>query len=339
TDCPASPDERRTDPWLSFAADGDLYLAGVPGQRGDVFAITSVRVERLPRGAREWGIATTADQGPAFNDKEALVADPRRPGVAFVAYTREAAAGWVARTDDGGATWTAPVRAAPGTQSRPALGLVPVVLDDGTVLVVYGDPARGRFRAVRSRDDGATWSAPRVIGGDRPLNEPGDGAGGTLRTTASNPQVGAHGRRVAVAWADVRAKAIRMVVSGDRGRTWRSRRVVTVRGTGTAKPFLPAVAVDRRGVIGVTYHLLLPGRGRRVDVWFAHSHDGGRTWRRARVLGPMSLATAPRAGSSRFLGDYTGLAATGRGFVAALVATGTLAPEGRSDVRVALLRP
>jgi hypothetical protein len=105
--------------------------------------------------------------------------------------------------------------------------------------------------------------------------------------------------------------------------------VATSQGRGPGTPFLPALARHADGTLALTtYHLL---SGRRAEVRL-HLRTGGR-WRNER-LASFSLAPAPRAGSNRFLADYTGLVATRDGFVAAYPVAGGRARNGPSDVEV-----
>ncbi len=327
TTCPLAFGDRASDPWLAFGAQGRLWLASVPGSRvPGPLPTTRVAVATSPSPGAPFGPPAFADAGPAFHDKETLTAHPTRPGVAYAVWTLGARAGFFARTQDGGATWSAPVRIAPGDGPRPALGLVlHVVRGDELVVVLGTGPLEGRVRVVRSTDGGRTWTTPRTVAGERELPEPRG-----LRTGAFLPQVGARGRRVVVARADVARRTVRLAESRDGGRTWTRERAV-VRGPGT--PFLPAVAVGRDGTVAMTTHHL---RGRRVEVR-AHLRGSGGRWR-ARRLTSFALAGAPRAGADRFLADYTGLVAVPGGFVAAYVVAGGAARSGPSDVAVQRLR-
>jgi hypothetical protein len=90
------------------------------------------------------------------------------------------------------------------------------------------------------------------------------------------------------------------------------------------------VATD--GTVGVTYYDFrhdCPGDDElTTNVWFAHSHDGGRSWAETPVADePFDLNSA-----EGFLGGYFGLAAVPGGFAAAFVQARPAAPEPPTDV-------
>ncbi len=107
--------------------------------------------------------------------------------------------------------------------------------------------------------------------------------------------------------------------------------------------FKPAVAVDSHGTVGVTWYDLRndrPGDGAlTADVWFAHSDDGGTSWRQTHVAGPTDLRTAPLPGHN-YVGEYQGLAALrGRGFAAVFTLAGPQAQDGPTDIFFARIGP
>jgi hypothetical protein len=125
--------------------------------------------------------------------------------------------------------------------------------------------------------------------------------------------------------------------SRDGGRSWSAPGTVAHVPT---QAFIPGVAVAKGGVVGVSWDDFT-GDVRGDDklttrVWFAHSHDRGRSWERRRIGWPFDMLTTPRTSSTgvagRFVGDYQGLAGSGRGFVA-VFAQGQAIGGGKPDVR------
>jgi hypothetical protein len=131
-----------------------------------------------------------------------------------------------------------------------------------------------------------------------------------------------------------------MSKSADGALSWSPPAVVA---SSTGQMFLPSVAVDRRGAVGVTYddtrntttgHLT-------TDVWLSRSNDGGAHWAESHVSGPFETLTASESDSSGvqglFLGDYQGLAGLPSGFAAAFAQARPIATHGPSDMYFAAL--
>ncbi len=105
--------------------------------------------------------------------------------------------------------------------------------------------------------------------------------------------------------------------STDRGRNWST----PVKVNQTAVPaaaFNGTVEVSTDGTVGVLYYDFrgndaVPGLP--TDVFLAHSHDFGATWQEQHIGGPFDMEKAPFA-RGFFLGDYQGLTAVGRDFLA-----------------------
>ena len=103
----------------------------------------------------------------------------------------------------------------------------------------------------------------------------------------------------------------------------------------------------RDGTVGVIYHddrRDKPGDAVwTTDVWFAHSHDRGRTWREIHLAGPSNYRQPPglsepedrRAFSVR---EYEGMVALPAGFGAAFFQGRGAARQGLSDIFFARVR-
>jgi hypothetical protein len=187
--------ERASDPWVSFAPNGDAHQVALT--LNDSNPTNAVLVSKSTDGGDTWSepITLIRDTSPtAFNDKESLTADPtdaegRRVYVVWdrvgfseaqvSATIAEQGVGvlgptWFTRTMDGGASWE-PARMIfnPGLRSQ-TIGNQIVVLPDGTLVNGFtlisnlsGVPRlRGTtpetaeldVAVIRSTDQGATWS-------------------------------------------------------------------------------------------------------------------------------------------------------------------------------------
>jgi photosystem II stability/assembly factor-like uncharacterized protein len=327
-----------SDPWVAIGPEGTAYLAALPFAAGRAkrprrAEVAINRAAPTAGGAPgAWSAPTTLTAGRAFDDKPAVTADPRRPGVAYAVWHRGART-LLSRTRDTGVTWSDP-RAV--RSLRHAVGQVIVPLPGGRLLMTglaFGRPRRP-FVAVRSEDAGRTWGRRVRFGvrGPAVAHRKGDER---LRT-GGFPAVAVlpEGTIVAV-WtaAGRRRSRLLRVVSRDGGRTWSPATVVLRR---PGRMFTPELAAAPGGTLGVSWTEVAAGSAARrpltTDAYFASSPDGGRTWRARRIAGPFDLRRAPRAGRARFLGDYTGLVAVRGGFGVLTAVAPPTAVRGRSDV-------
>ena len=268
---------RATDPWLSFAPNGDLYLMSL-ALRTEVLTNTGLRatvdnallVARSTDGGRTWSDpATLIREGCAhFNDKNSVTADPNDAEFVYAVWTRYsfptpsaepsclgavnarisadipgaasfAAPGWFTRTTDGGRTWEQAREIVPVGQGVYTIDHQIVVLPTGAFVGELVD-----FFVLES-----------------------------VRANAH----GARGPKVA------------LTRSRDRGATWAREIVIDdVRFIGTRDPLTGAAvrtafnldaAVDP--TTGTLYAVWVDGRfsvGLHADIAFAMSTDGGTTW-------------------------------------------------------------
>ena len=172
--------ERASDPWVTFAPNGDVYQIAIAFN--DSNPINAVLVSKSTDGGKTWGNPVTLirDTAPTvFNDKESITADPNDARFVYAVWDRlvfpaeeargrapERAIGfrgpaWFARTTDGGQTWTS---ASFGLSSP----FVEAVLVSPTFpkdrMVLAGTREGGLFRSF---DAGRTW-APVDLWGTRP---------------------------------------------------------------------------------------------------------------------------------------------------------------------------
>jgi hypothetical protein len=207
---------------------------------------------------------------------------------------------------------------------------------------------------MRSGNRGRTWSPPRLIARIRHPVAPHDPKSkAEVRAFPVIDTAVAGDGTAYVVWNEIfseRRSRIFIARSPDGGRVWSAPATVARVST---QAFLPAVAVAKGGLVGVTWDDFSGDRPRddklTTRVWFAHSHDRGRSWRRRSLGGPFDMLTTPKTSSTgvagRFVGDYQGLAATGHGFAAVFAegkgigrrAAGTRPVRGPSDVFFARL--
>jgi hypothetical protein len=373
--CTRGRDDRTSDPWLSIGADGTVYQSSltftvIPALSG-LAGPTALRVSRSRDGGRTFSRPTTIVDAGQYDDREAVTADPRRRGHAFVVWVRrlgrlgEFGSEYFSRTSDHGRTFSAPrpiTAVQPGTPSLTDARLpdptLLEVLPGGALLNVYLEANPSPFLglapipwviwAQRSRDRGRSWSAPVRIADIGTPSAPRDpDTGAEVRAFNVVSTALARDGTAYVVWNEIRSpRSARILISRSRdaGRTWT--RPGTVARLGT-QAFLPNVAVMADGTVGVSFDDFRndrPGDGRlSTDVWFRHSHDGGRSWRERHLAGPFDMLTASRTSSTdiagRFVGDYQGLVALPNGFGAVFAQAKPAARAGPSDVffaRVAL---
>jgi hypothetical protein len=230
----------------------------------------------------------------------------------------------VSTSEDGGAHWTPAKEAVnehPGATHQ-AVGAVPVVLPNGHVVIVYADANpgaytfTGTYKAIRSTDGGATWSAPSVIATADPFAEEGNG----LRAP-NIPSPAVSGNTIWVAFQDQSFAAGRndivLTSSTNEGSTWSALLNAT-----PAEPeldhFSPDIAVAGN-TISLTYRTHTPSNVNAdpvVDAVYRAIQNG------VTVSGPTNLYGASDASLAsfttvagaqlRFFGDYAGIAFDGK---------------------------
>lgn len=335
------------DPQVAFGQDGTAYVStlstGTP---------TRVRVNASFDGGRSWGDAAEAHRD-AFDDRPVLATDARDASKAYVAFAPGAYGGvLLVRTEDGGRTWSLPSFAAPPDDEWSPWPNVLLSPAQDSVVLVYSlinpyEPVQpfGPLRSVRSDDGGRTWSAPATIA-DLPqgyAHDPDTGQKLRSQSFAASAAAAPDGTLYATWQANPSKDEGRIMFASSRdGKRWSTPApIATVAG----QVFTPTVAVTPEGTLGVYWYDFRrdrPGDAElTTDVWFAHSHDGGATWRESHVHGPFDARRTDsdpeeKTFAPAYFGDYSGFAGMRRGFAAAFVATGDL-PEsmGTTDLMFA----
>jgi hypothetical protein len=339
------PLPRASDPWVSIAPNGDIYvsvLSAVSVNGPD----ETINISKSTDGGYTWGAPTAliSDTDPHFfDDKETVTADPTNSNYVYVTWDRLTfdpntfafvdGPAMLARSTNGGQTWTNSVIFAGGTNTQ-TLGNQIVVLPNGNLLDVFDyfdfNANTATFEVIRSTDHGVSWSAPVAVAADDsigvsdPNTAAGVRAGGSIPGIAVNRTTGA----VYIVWEDGRFsgfthEGIAISQSTDGGSTWSMPVQVNQTPTGILssdqQAFTPQVAVAANGVIAVTYYDFrnnTGGPGLATDYWVAFANPGSSlTFGNEQRLTPGSFngELAPNA-FGLMIGDYMGLVAGGVSF-------------------------
>jgi hypothetical protein len=303
--------DRISDPVVARDDVHGTWLAAALG----VGAVTTIPVYASTTGTA-WALQTIArqlpppPQQPIGLDKDWLSCDNRpasqHRGTCYLAYTNLVTGSLeVQSSQDGGKTWSVAVAASPPGSD---LGAIPVMLPDGTVVVVWVTDDLSTIEASTSADGGQSFSAPVVVTtlvSDMPF----------LRAPPL-PSAAETATGVVVVWPDCSAHTacsandIRLASSGD-GKTWTA--PVTV--ASGADYVTPSVGASGNSVAIVAYSR--PDASKTsLGVRLFRSLDGGATWASplrldAQPMQISSLAQSQSDGIGGFLGDYDAVAFVG----------------------------
>ena len=349
---------RASDPWVAITPDGTAFQIAIAfgGGATESTGPNVVAVSRSRDGGVSWESPRVLKQDgvEAFNDKEAVSADPTAARYVYAVWDRsgpnDSSATWFARTTDGGDSWE-PARMIydPGPNGSTLNNQI-VVLPDGTLINFFsefslsqGSTTSVQLALMRSIDKGLTWSARVRVADSLAVGTSDPDAGTHIRDGAALGHITADRQgRLFVVWQDARLSAglrdaVLLTSSNDGGLTWTN--PVRVNSAGSVPAFVPSVAVARDGTIGVTYFDFrnnTPDRNTLLtDYWLARSRDGV-TWTDTHVAGTFDYAIAPSAGGL-FLGDYQGIATVGNAFVPFFARTNANDFGNRSDIVAAFI--
>lgn len=320
--------ENTGDPAVAYGPDGTAYFAALtlrghpleekPAKPAHNWDGRKTLLFRRPAGDTKW-------EGPAafdFADREYVVVDAtdrESRGRVYVTGDPRPKSGFVVFTSrDGGRTFPDPGVRADTTGS--SLGNA-VVASDGTLIGGFADG--GHVRAVPSTDGGRTFRPSVVVdtfvrAGMR--KDPKHNNVNHFMSLAIDATSGPHQDRVYVAWPDRRSgrSRIYLAYSSDRGATWSRARVVTDDPPGdTTDQFMPTLAVNRAGVVGLLWYDRRDNPDNRSYYpRFTASTDGGATWIPSVRISTAPYAAGPVSQKSAFAGnggDTAGLAVTADG--------------------------
>lgn len=264
-----------------------------------------------------------------FNDKESLWVDdlPSSPyfGRVYVSWTEFRSAlqlpaepVQVAISTDGGRTFGPPKKLSPAFNNNSIGGRQGSAVrtgPDGTAYVAW-EEGNSQVVAV-SRNGGAKWSRPVVIGAVADLDDPIPGANfrtDSFLSIAADPRSGS--TTLYAAWANRTAAGGRIVVatSTDRGATWSA--PVDVSSAAQGYAFFQGLDVAPNGRVDVAFQALRArdpstfGTGNAtIDSWFTSKAPGGPWTPPVRVSSQSSdpAASAQNNLQRQFWGDYNTL--------------------------------
>jgi hypothetical protein len=371
--------ERATDPWVTFAPNGDLYHLSL--SFNDSNTNNALLVSKSTNGGDTWSepITIIRDTAPTvFNDKQSITADPYNSNFVYATWDRlvfpseQASASaalhalgyrgpiWFARTTNGGATWE-PARMIydPGEVNQ-TIGSQIVVLPNGDLVNVFNliynfknaHQVRGyNVAVIRSTDKGVTWSAPILVNDLRTVEVHDPETGEAVRTGDIIPEIAVDpgNGNLYVVWQDGRFSGlahddIAFSMSTDGGLTWTAPAKINLTPDNTAA-FTASVHVAADGTVGATYYDFRNNTSDPAtlptDYWFAHCH--------ANCTNPVNWSESHVSGPfdmktapfavGYFVGDYEGLAGFGNTFVALFVQANSGNTTNRTDVFAATIQP
>jgi hypothetical protein len=356
TVCTGGRADAASDPWVSAGPRGAVYFSGAEAFLSSLTAPPPIAfgASHSADGGLSWSTPSLLSGRSPRNDKETIAANPRRAGHAYMVWANRDMPPTApstsflrfSRTQDGGTHWSKPttINHAPTNAFDQSSQII--VLPHGALLALFSRVTvradgtfAGSILASRSTNEGRTWQ-PAVRAQSMPLQPFTDPQSGDPLPNQDDGIFSASvgpGGATYIAWDQNRTPgsgSIRFTKSTNGGRTWSTpRRLPGVH----AFAFEPAIAIDAPKSIGITWYDMRhdhPSDNQlTTDVWFAHSNDGGKTWKQSHVAGPFDYRSAPRPGGFPRLGEYQGLAPLHpRGFAAIFTIARPRAQNGPDDI-------
>jgi hypothetical protein len=348
--------ERASDPWISFGPDGTAhYMALVTDNSVNENAMV---VGRSTDGGATWSSPVVIARSPAqdstkrsvFNDKNTITADPHDARLVYATWTlfrTGFVSLMVSRSTDGGLSWSPALpiatmgHVANAESATFRQGAQIVVLPDKTLVnafyrIVFDfSTANVRLEQaiLRSTDQGKSWTRVDIpVSAFQSAFAVDPESGFSVRDAGTLPSVATSriSNRVYVAWQDAAANSQGLVgsyvaVSSDSGKTWSPPRRVNQGTADTVQAFLPTVAVNDQGTVGVLFYDfrndVLGDTPLSTDVHLS-VFDADLNYLTEHRLTPQSFDMRMSAiARGYFPGDYVGLSSTGTDFVAAFTRT------------------
>jgi hypothetical protein len=338
--------QRASDPWVTIAPNGDVYVSCLPLNDPSVQSSYGVYVNKSTDGGFTWSNPTALivnTNNNLENDKDSITADSTNSNYVYAVWDR-LNSGAVSNqgpgptlfsvTSNAGQTWSTPQDILDPSNGQTISNQI-VVLPNDTLVnmcvdINYGTGANN-IVVIRSTDHGATWSAPITVSSidDIGVSDPNTGAG--VRTGEIVPQIAVDhtNGNMYVVWQTGSLSSgahndIAFSMSTDGGLTWstpiKANQTPTNISAGDQQAFTPAVAVAANGMVAVTYYDFrnnTGGPGLPTDYWIAFANPAQQTvsfGNEQRITNTsFNMELAPNAGGY-FTGDYEALTNGGLSF-------------------------
>jgi hypothetical protein len=305
-----------SDPAIAFGLDNTAYYTVLATPEAESTSRLRMLSYRSNDGGRTW-LPPLAISPFASIDREFIVVDNTagqyrgRVYIAGVGTTRSLDDSQTIShltlysSQDGGSSYLGPVQRASPSDKWIFPSGNNVVLSDGTFVTLFGevkdldkakksitqrfglsdfpDSFDAELKVLMSKDGGRSLSTEVTVGG---FHVPISPFTGHIPYLAVDPSNGIFKDRLYVVWPDISSgrSQIMLAYSRDKGNTWSEARVINddhaaANPAGGPDHFLPVVAVNKSGVVGVMWY------DRRNNpenlgwhVRFSASLDGGETW-------------------------------------------------------------
>jgi hypothetical protein len=343
--CAGGSFDRATDTQVTIGSNGKVFLVSLSMNTTSPQGDHALLVVESGDGGRSWGAPTTiiregtGDTANIWNDLPTIYANGKDVYVAWDRINLTDGSGpiYLAHSSDGGTTWGAPRKVADlGTGTQVASVRLATAQGRLVAFFSYWAPEPDgtydvSWRSIRSADHGETWSAPVVVAAAKAAGtkEPGGKAVRDGHNIVGQLAAGPRGELRAV-WQGSQFAGDHdgtvLATSTDGGASWSTPVPV---GSSPAQQFMPAVAVNSDGVVGVTYYQL---DSTGTSYWLATSGNG-ISWHASKLAGPFDITAAPVVtDGSYYVGDFHGMAAAGPCFVSVFARTNTGQPDNRTDI-------
>lgn len=307
TACSGGEYLRASDPWVSFAPNGDLYAISLSFFGNPNPNHNAILVSKSTTLGDSWSnpVALTEDNTNGL-DKESITADPTDSRYVYAAWDRIVGPGgsthasdqglsharsyksqtFFTRSTDGGTSWEAPQQIFVDSAFSGSIGSIIRAGSGSTLLdglLTYGNAAWkggkcGSVSVLRSPDRGVTWDKKPVIVSPYSCTYVGAHNPDTQNLIRSGGLVdfATQGSNGYMVWEDALPSEptrghIFFSQSTDNGATWSTPIVIShTPAEPSVDAFIPTIEIDSAGTLGVSYYDFRnnePGGIASTDMW------------------------------------------------------------------------